>query len=128
MQQDAHEFLNYLLNTVSETLIEEKNAERDRLMRNGTLRKGTLSTDRGRDEASGFVQPFGKCSTTIIVISFRTSSKADTTWIHEIFQGTLTNETRCLCCETVSVAFYRYFRCLIIYCTRRLLAIRSFPQ
>lgn len=54
MQQDAHEFLNYLLNTVSETLIEEKNAERERMMRNGTLRKGTLQTDRGRDEASGF--------------------------------------------------------------------------
>ncbi|KHJ82159.1 ubiquitinyl hydrolase 1, partial [Oesophagostomum dentatum] len=84
MQQDAHEFLNYLLNTVSETLIEEKNAERERMMRNGTLRKGTLGTDRGRDEASG------------------SSSKNDTTWIHEIFQGTLTNETRCLCCETVS--------------------------
>ncbi|PIO70559.1 hypothetical protein TELCIR_07584 [Teladorsagia circumcincta] len=54
MQQDAHEFLNYLLNTVSETLIEEKNAERDRLLRNGTLRKGTLNTDRGRDETSGY--------------------------------------------------------------------------
>lgn len=25
-----------------------------------------------------------------------------TTWVHEIFQGTLTNETRCLTCETVS--------------------------
>ncbi|XP_039264966.2 ubiquitin carboxyl-terminal hydrolase 46-like [Styela clava] len=24
------------------------------------------------------------------------------TWVHEIFQGTLTNETRCLTCETVS--------------------------
>ena len=23
------------------------------------------------------------------------------TWVHDIFQGTLTNETRCLCCETV---------------------------
>uniref|UniRef100_A0A0K0DFG1 ubiquitinyl hydrolase 1 n=1 Tax=Angiostrongylus cantonensis TaxID=6313 RepID=A0A0K0DFG1_ANGCA len=77
MQQDAHEFLNYLLNTVSETLIEEKKAERDRLMRNGTLRKGTVGV-------------------------FASSSKTDKTWIHEIFQGTLTNETRCLCCETVS--------------------------
>uniref|UniRef100_A0A7I4YE52 ubiquitinyl hydrolase 1 n=1 Tax=Haemonchus contortus TaxID=6289 RepID=A0A7I4YE52_HAECO len=83
MQQDAHEFLNYLLNTVSETLIEEKNAERDRMLRNGTLRKGTLNTERGRDETGG------------------TSSKVDTTWIHEIFH-TLTNETRCLCCETSS--------------------------
>ena len=24
------------------------------------------------------------------------------TWIHDLFEGTLTNETRCLCCETVS--------------------------
>lgn len=23
------------------------------------------------------------------------------TWIHQLFQGTLTNETRCLSCETV---------------------------
>ena len=23
------------------------------------------------------------------------------TWVQEIFQGTLTNETKCLCCETV---------------------------
>lgn len=23
------------------------------------------------------------------------------TWIHEIFQGTLVNETKCLCCETI---------------------------
>ncbi|XP_071086921.1 ubiquitin carboxyl-terminal hydrolase 46-like isoform X3 [Haliotis cracherodii] len=29
-------------------------------------------------------------------------SKQEATWVHEIFQGTLTNETRCLNCETVS--------------------------
>jgi ubiquitin carboxyl-terminal hydrolase 12/46 len=28
--------------------------------------------------------------------------KVDPSWIHEIFQGTLTNETKCLNCETVS--------------------------
>lgn len=28
--------------------------------------------------------------------------KPDPTWVHDIFQGTLTNETRCLNCETVS--------------------------
>ncbi|CAI5793888.1 ubiquitin carboxyl-terminal hydrolase 12-like isoform X2 [Podarcis lilfordi] len=28
--------------------------------------------------------------------------KVDRTWVHEIFQGTLTNETRCLTCESVS--------------------------
>lgn len=30
MQQDAHEFLNYLLNTINETLLEEKKAEREK--------------------------------------------------------------------------------------------------
>ena len=29
-------------------------------------------------------------------------TKPDPTWVHEIFQGTLTNETRCLNCESVS--------------------------
>ena len=28
--------------------------------------------------------------------------KPEKTWVHDIFEGTLTNETRCLCCETVS--------------------------
>ncbi|MBN3312726.1 UBP46 hydrolase, partial [Atractosteus spatula] len=28
--------------------------------------------------------------------------RAEPTWVHDIFQGTLTNETRCLNCETVS--------------------------
>lgn len=37
-------------------------------------------------------------------IIFRSTDgvRQDLTWIHEIFQGTLTNETRCLNCETVS--------------------------
>ena len=34
------------------------------------------------------------------------------TWIHDLFEGTLTNETRCLCCETVSAfsfEWHQYF-------------------
>ena len=39
------------------------------------------------------------------------------TWVHSIFQGTLTNETRCLNCETVSgMLFYRLPYQLILYC------------
>lgn len=54
MQQDAHEFLNYLLNTIADLLRSEMD------------------------------------------------DKQAVTWIQEIFQGTLTNETRCLNCESVS--------------------------
>ena len=34
------------------------------------------------------------------------ANKSEPTWVHEIFQGTLTNETRCLNCETVSLFDY----------------------
>uniref|UniRef100_A0A6G1SLI8 ubiquitinyl hydrolase 1 n=1 Tax=Aceria tosichella TaxID=561515 RepID=A0A6G1SLI8_9ACAR len=54
MQQDAHEFLNYLLNTIADLLRSD------------------------------------------------TSDKQAITWVQEIFQGTLTNETRCLNCESIS--------------------------
>lgn len=72
MQQDAHEFLNYLLNTIADLLQEEKSQEKPqngRLVQNGG-EEGTKETQQ--------------------------------TWVHEIFQGTLTNETRCLNCEAVS--------------------------
>lgn len=77
MQQDAHEFLNYLLNTVADILQEEKKQEKQngRLKNNGT----TVTTEA------------------------ETENKTEPTWVHDIFQGTLTNETRCLNCETVRV-------------------------
>ncbi|XP_077984960.1 ubiquitin carboxyl-terminal hydrolase 12-like isoform X2 [Glandiceps talaboti] len=64
MQQDAHEFLNYLLNTIAD-LLQEKQGNKPK---------------NGNDN----------------------QTKPEPTWVHDIFQGTLTNETRCLCCETVS--------------------------
>ncbi|XP_069487763.1 ubiquitin carboxyl-terminal hydrolase 46 isoform X2 [Ambystoma mexicanum] len=71
MQQDAHEFLNYLLNTVADILQEEKKQEKQ----NGKLKNGNAN----ETEECNMSEP---------------------TWVHEIFQGTLTNETRCLNCET----------------------------
>ncbi|VDN06697.1 unnamed protein product, partial [Thelazia callipaeda] len=93
-QQDAHEFLNYLLNTISETLAEEKKAEKaERMARiSGMVKKDNFISSSY--EPLTFCQPRYKF--------FIYSSKCDATWIQEIFQGTLTNETRCLNCETVS--------------------------
>lgn len=34
---------------------------------------------------------------------------SEPTWVHEIFQGTLTSETRCLNCETVSSKDEHFF-------------------
>ncbi|ETE71541.1 Ubiquitin carboxyl-terminal hydrolase 12, partial [Ophiophagus hannah] len=64
MQQDAHEFLNYLLNTVADILQEEKKQEKQ----NGRLPNGSIDSEN--------------------------NNSPDPTWVHEIFQGTLTNETR----------------------------------
>ncbi|CAJ0942853.1 unnamed protein product, partial [Mesorhabditis belari] len=91
MQQDAHEFLNYLLNTISETLIDEKK-ERPPAVKNGTLRKShppPTSVQETRERTRSDSQP--GCSRV-----------SESTWVQDIFQGTLTNETRCLNCESVS--------------------------
>ncbi|GAB6029965.1 Ubiquitin carboxyl-terminal hydrolase 46 [Chamberlinius hualienensis] len=73
MQQDAHEFLNYLLNTIADILQAEK------LL---------LANSKPKNGITGLVDS--------------PDSKPESTWVHDIFQGTLTNETRCLNCETVS--------------------------
>ena len=35
------------------------------------------------------------------------SSPSELTWIHELFQGILVNETKCLNCETVRTELYK---------------------
>ncbi|VDM19761.1 unnamed protein product [Wuchereria bancrofti] len=99
-QQDAHEFLNYLLNTISETLAEEKKAEKmEKMIRtNGMTKKGS-NVILPPYEPLTLCQPSNKIKLIWLNLS---GSKSDATWIQEIFQGTLTNETRCLNCETVS--------------------------
>ncbi|CAL2036873.1 unnamed protein product [Caenorhabditis brenneri] len=102
MQQDAHEFFNYLLNTISETLLVEKNAERDRTARSGTIKRGNVSVNLASATASlpgenGVGDRNGAAGE-----ANDTRNQANNTWIHDIFQGVLTNETRCLSCETVS--------------------------
>jgi ubiquitin C-terminal hydrolase len=42
--------------------------------------------------------------------TMKTSVSLDDTWIHELFQGTLVNETKCLNCETVSSILFAMHR------------------
>lgn len=88
MQQDAHEFLNYLLNTIADLLQEEKSQERQQ---NGKLVQNGGGGGGGGGGGSG--NSTGEAES---------EEKTQQTWVHEIFQGTLTNETRCLNCEAVS--------------------------
>ena len=70
--QDAHEFMNLLLNQIGEEL------DKERRDRDGTEQHGR--------KGSKFVNEPLKPKT----------------WVQNIFEGTLTNETRCLTCETIT--------------------------
>lgn len=84
MHQDAHEFLNLLLNEVVLNVeVHSKRLEEEKLKgMNGSADK----TEFERALASAMPKA--------------TNSK--TGWVHELFEGTLTSETKCLTCENVS--------------------------
>ena len=95
MHQDAHEFLNYLLNRIAE----ETEGER----------KGTREHNRELHLASMGVQlpPSGltrsSVSNSLASSSAPTgSNSSSSTIVHKLFEGVLTSETRCLTCENVS--------------------------
>ena len=82
MHQDAHEFLNLLLNeVVANVEVHSKKLEEEKGM-NGHVEK------TGFEEALASAMPKATSSTT--------------DWVHKLFEGTLTSETKCLTCENVS--------------------------
>ncbi|KAF8718105.1 hypothetical protein HU200_025585 [Digitaria exilis] len=81
MHQDAHEFLNFLLNELVDILEKEHNAARESLQ-NLSLQKNSNGPINGQPNSS--------------------QKELAATWVHKCFQGILTNETRCLRCETVT--------------------------
>ena len=86
MHQDAHEFLNILLNeVVANVEVHSKRLEDE--------------NERGKEmdgspEKTGFEQALASAA-----------PKADSGkpgWVHELFEGILTSETKCLTCENIS--------------------------
>nr|GEW47606.1 ubiquitin carboxyl-terminal hydrolase 4 [Tanacetum cinerariifolium] len=82
MHQDAHEFLNFLLNELVEILEKEYNATKGSKEHSSPLEK----------IANGIHGPLANGVRKEPVV----------TWVHKNFQGILTNETKCLRCETVT--------------------------
>ncbi|XP_022893628.1 ubiquitin carboxyl-terminal hydrolase 3-like [Olea europaea var. sylvestris] len=80
MHQDAHELLNYLLNELADILEKE-----DRVAKSD---QETYSPSE--KVANGRITSNGSRKEPLVTL------------VHKNFQGTLTNETRCLCCETVT--------------------------
>ncbi|GJM85328.1 hypothetical protein PR202_ga01769 [Eleusine coracana subsp. coracana] len=85
MHQDAHEFLNFLLNEIVDILEKESSSAND-------------SPETTSPE---------KMSNGAAVHGIRKEPLV--TWVHKNFQGILTNETRCLMCETVTAKDETFF-------------------
>lgn len=81
MHQDAHEFLNLLLNEVV------SNVEAEATKQN--LAEKALPPTESADSLG-------------MTPSSGSKSPNTTRWVHELFEGTLTSETKCLTCEKVS--------------------------
>ncbi|KAF2013306.1 cysteine proteinase [Aaosphaeria arxii CBS 175.79] len=86
MHQDAHEFLNLLLNEVVDNVEKFSKAEQSRITEvDGTEANGTTVTN-------GVTHPDKTSAGALSNIG----------WVHDLFEGTLTSETRCLTCEKTS--------------------------
>ncbi|OAY64319.1 ubiquitin carboxyl-terminal hydrolase 4 [Ananas comosus] len=88
MHQDAHEFLNFLLNELVDILEKESNA---------TKTSPEASSSKKLANSPNHNLPNG------------THKEPRVTWVHTTFQGILTNETRCLRCETVTARDETFF-------------------
>lgn len=114
MHQDAHEFLNFILNNVVECLHRE-NAERRRqkLAHANALHRDTTSTTATPPSFPSPYQQNGSPHQNGSLYS-QTNQHGDCTpesktFVHELFEGQLSNEVRCLCCETVTRRVESFF-------------------
>ncbi|KAG6577306.1 Ubiquitin carboxyl-terminal hydrolase 4, partial [Cucurbita argyrosperma subsp. sororia] len=82
MHQDAHEFLNFLLNELVDILEKEAHATKSDAESSSPPEKISNGPKIGQTNGA--------------------QKEPLVTWVHKNFQGLLTNETRCLRCETVT--------------------------
>lgn len=89
--QDAHEFLQFLLNNICDGAKERAKRQRERRRREA-LADGTHASQgngiKDLDDSDG---------------------EETRTWIHDILQGHLVNQMKCLCCENVTVRRESFF-------------------
>jgi ubiquitin carboxyl-terminal hydrolase 12/46 len=79
--QDAHEFMQFLLNDIAENLKARVLKQREREKQNGQSQPAQAASGDEDDQPE----------------------EEPRTWIHDIFQGYLVNQMKCLCCENVTV-------------------------
>jgi ubiquitin C-terminal hydrolase len=95
MHQDAHEFLNYLLNTIAEDVEKYQNRELGGSDRShGSIHSSTSDTNTGKSNGTERIE-------SNLIKPFLLSDSSRSTWVHQLFEGVFSNETKCLTCETV---------------------------
>ncbi|RMZ90784.1 hypothetical protein DV736_g1969, partial [Chaetothyriales sp. CBS 134916] len=94
MHQDAHEFLNLLLNAVVENI-----EAHDRKVKEKQLLGSEDESDRSSDD---LVERTDTGTVSFPPVLPEPTARSTTRWLHELFEGTLTSETRCLTCENTS--------------------------
>ncbi|EXL49108.1 ubiquitin thiolesterase [Fusarium oxysporum f. sp. radicis-lycopersici 26381] len=87
MHQDAHEFYGLVLNDVINSV-------------ESTARQMQLQAPA--DGIDGLATSVGHALGSAMVNHVAGSSSPATGWVHDIFEGVLTSETKCLTCETAS--------------------------
>ena len=94
MHQDAHEFLNLLLNSVVEDIeVHDKTVKEQKSLEPAPPPESEEPSTDAQNESATVSFP------SILPMPSTTSP---TKWLHELFEGKLTSETRCLTCENVS--------------------------
>ncbi|KAJ3148625.1 hypothetical protein HDU86_007379 [Geranomyces michiganensis] len=105
MHQDAHEMLNYLLNAIAEILLRQTRDEEEKA---GHQVNGGLQPTNGAHHPRApspldyTAKPNGYPTANYTADPSRPPPPPRPSWVHELFEGLLTNETKCLTCETVT--------------------------
>ena len=122
MQQDAHEFLNHLLNTCADILtgncfelvqagtctkrmsriLAEKKEEKEKHEKQRNKSSNAAISNTNHQSCNGDGQHHSHLLNGDLGAG-ASASVVEDTWIHELFQGTLVSTTKCLNCETVRV-------------------------
>jgi len=95
--QDAHEFLQFLLNDLVENAKKraKRKLERERAEAISNGHAPSLTNGSGPSHVNGS--------------SAEQSDEDLRTWVHDILQGYLVNQMKCLCCENVTVRRETFF-------------------
>lgn len=102
MHQDAHELLNFVLNKIGEDLVHAARQERMNSVGSGAATSKRESEAHVHSAYAPHPVSPQRAGPQTGVSALQRIDEHGNTCVHRLFQGLLTNETRCLMCETVT--------------------------